>query len=145
MIKICSATPFNFRRLNSQLSQPLAKLKQQVKGVCHRNSRNILFNMFTANLVDLHSIGALEEEEFALCSDQTGKGVDHFSPSNGLSWDLSRWIRGFRCTAYDIHGNELEGRTCQLDAYRSVPVSSVDSPVEEVLKERLAVPPHSSH
>lgn len=40
-----------------------------------------------AYLVDFHGIGVLEEEQLALCSDQAGDGLDHFSIS-GLSWDL---------------------------------------------------------
>lgn len=52
------------------------------------NISDLLFNIFTTHLVDLHSIRTLKEEELALCSDQTGNGVDHFSISTRLSWDL---------------------------------------------------------
>lgn len=41
-----------------------------------------------AYLVDLHSVRVLEDEEFALRSDQASDGVNHFSISPGLSWDL---------------------------------------------------------
>lgn len=39
------------------------------------------------DLVDLHRVGILQQQEFALGSDQAGDGVNHFCVP-GLSWDL---------------------------------------------------------
>lgn len=41
-----------------------------------------------ADLVDLHSVGILHEQEFTLCPDQSGDRVDQFGILAGLCWDL---------------------------------------------------------
>lgn len=58
---------------------------QQIKSIFPCDSCN---KVAPADLVDLHSIRILKEEQFALCSDQTGDGVNHFSISTRQSGDL---------------------------------------------------------
>lgn len=54
---------------------------------------NVTFCVFHANcsdpdLVDLHSVRILHDEEFTLCPDQTGDGLDQLGVLAMPCWDL---------------------------------------------------------
>lgn len=53
---------------------------------CQREKRSRK-NQLSADLVDLHGVRVLKEEEIALRSDQAGDGVNHSSIFTRLSWD----------------------------------------------------------
>lgn len=94
-----------------------------------------------ADLVDLHSVRVLQDEELALCPDQTGDGVDRLAVLAGLRWDL----RGSAGCGLIPSIRTMPDVRRRSDTYRSISVSCVNSSIKEILEERPAVSSDSPH
>ena len=100
---------------------------------CHVNLDDSVEHV--THFVDLHSVGVLQQQEFAPPSDQTGDGVDHLSVSTGPSWDL------FKQDKSDVQRIIFTAVQCFLKAIRQRWIKHVKLTVTETLTGVSLSPP----